>query len=195
MGEEHHLFLGVRSSFVRGFEGLRDLTCDGKRLADGYRPARNVSGEVFSFDELHHEGTGAWSCGSADRRIILDPVNGRYVGVLQRREGPSFTGEASQPMRIFREFRGQGLDRDLAIELRIPRAKHLLVAPLDDPQEIAGLASQSRGYFFGFQFWITVIGAVAASPTGTLMRNRPSGATSYCHMTPTTAAPPPRMCG
>ncbi len=50
---------------------------------------------------------------------------------------------------------------------------------------------RGRGYFFAsaFQFVITVIGAALASSTLTLIRKRPSGATSYCCRYPATLGP------
>jgi hypothetical protein len=40
---------------VRGFESLRDLSGDGQRLGDRYRPAGHVRGEIVTLDEFHHE--------------------------------------------------------------------------------------------------------------------------------------------
>ena len=48
--------------FVRGFEGLGDLTRDGERLGDRYRPAGDMRGEIFALDEFHHERSKRAAC-------------------------------------------------------------------------------------------------------------------------------------
>ena len=54
------------------------------------------------------------------------------------------------------------------------------------------IVTPARRYFFasGFQFWMMVIGAAVLSPTLTLIRKRPSGATSYCCRYPVATVPP-----
>ena len=41
--------------FVRRFEGFRDLSRDGQRLGDGYRPAGDQGGEVLALDQFHDD--------------------------------------------------------------------------------------------------------------------------------------------
>ncbi len=55
----------------------------------------------------------------------LETVHMRDVGVIEGSEELRLTSEASESLCILRQFRGQDLDRHLAIELRVPGPVHL----------------------------------------------------------------------
>jgi integrase len=78
----------ARLCHLAGGEGLGDLPRDRQGFRDRYRPASNVRGEVFTVDEFHHERAGTGPCRSAGRRDFFDPMNGRDVGMVQRRSEP-----------------------------------------------------------------------------------------------------------
>src|SRR5262249_31074773 len=52
---------------------------------------------------------------------LLESVDLRDVRVIQRRQQPGFALEPCDPIRIGRNGTGQDLDRDIAIELAVPR--------------------------------------------------------------------------
>ena len=57
--------------------------------------------------------------------LVLQPVDGRDVGVIQGGEELGFTLEASQSVLVSGEVLRQNLDRHVTIQLRIPRPIHL----------------------------------------------------------------------
>ena len=103
-------------------EGFRDLPRDGKSFGDRYRSSLEMRREIFTLDEFHHESAGA-RARSASRRDLLDAVDGGDVRMIQCRESLGFTGEPRESLVVVRERLRQHLDRHVAIELRIPRAK------------------------------------------------------------------------
>src|SRR5205823_4543460 len=58
-------------------------------------------------------------------RALLDPIDGRDVGMIERGQRLRFAFEAGHAGGIFGEGRGQDLDGDVARELRIARAIYL----------------------------------------------------------------------
>ncbi len=62
--------------------------------------------------------------------LILQPIDSRDVGVVQRGEKLGFTLKASQAFGIGGEVLGENLDGDIAVKLRIPRPIHLSHAAL-----------------------------------------------------------------
>ena len=133
--------------FVRGFQRLGDLTCDGESLGDRYRPAGDVRGQVLALDQFHHERDGGSCRGGPCARpfavfgkgahngsvkgthegcpYVLQSIDGRDVGMIHRREGLRLACESRQPFPVARERRGEHLDRDVAVELGVAGAKHL----------------------------------------------------------------------
>ena len=101
---------------VRRFEGIGDLFRDRQRFVERNRPARDPLREILAFDELEHER------GNAVR--LLEPVDVGDVRMVQRREHLRFATEPRQPIRVVRDGRQQNLDRDVAIQLRVARAKY-----------------------------------------------------------------------
>ena len=83
----------------------------------GTGPRAIALGEVLAFDELHHDGV--------DTVCILEAVDRRDVRVVERRQQLGFALESGQVIGIGRQRGRQGLQRHVAIELRIARAIHL----------------------------------------------------------------------
>ena len=105
---------------VRRLERVGDLPCDRQSLCHRNRPAPDDRGQVFAFDQLHHERANA----AARSLRFFEAVDLRDVGMVQRRQRLRFTTETRQPVGIVREQRRQHLDRDVAIEACIAGAKH-----------------------------------------------------------------------
>jgi hypothetical protein len=102
---------------MRGFEGIRDLSRDGKRLVEWQRAALQPMRERFAVNEFEDEELFAVG-------FVLT-VDRADVRMIQRGEYPGFTAEPCKAFRIFREARGQDLQRDVASELRVTGAIHL----------------------------------------------------------------------
>jgi hypothetical protein len=103
--------------FVRGFEGLGDLSGDRKRVGERDRTAGDVHRQILALDQFHHQ--------RGDALDLFAAVDGGDVWMIQRGERPGFTFEAGQAVGVMREGLGQDLDRDVAVQLRIARAKDL----------------------------------------------------------------------
>ena len=99
------------------FERVRDLLRDRQCFIEWDRAAGDALRQIVALDEFHHEGGHA--------PAFFQAVDGRDVGMIQRGEGLGFTLEASQAIRVVRKRLGEDLDRDVAVQLRIARAKHL----------------------------------------------------------------------
>ena len=83
----------------------------------GTRSALQPLGEVFAFHELQRERENAVG--------FLEAVDGGDVRVIERREQLGLAPEAGHALRVLRKRRRKHLDRDVAPELRVPRAEHL----------------------------------------------------------------------
>jgi hypothetical protein len=73
--------------------------------------------KIFAFDEFEHE-RGKAVC-------LLEPMDVSSVRVIERREHLRLAAETRQAIRIVCDGREQHFDRDVAIQLRVPRAIHL----------------------------------------------------------------------
>ena len=82
---------------VRGFEGLRDLLRDRQRVGERHRSARDQHREVVAFDEFHDQ--------RAHAAQVLEAVDVRDIGMVQRREDLRFAFEASESIGVV----GKGL--------------------------------------------------------------------------------------
>src|SRR5215471_21294852 len=103
--------------FVRGFEGLRDLSRDRQRFIDGNCPTRDPLREILTLDKLHYQ--------RVDATAVLKTMNMGDVRMIQCSQRARFALKAREPLGVARERFGQDLDRDEAIELDIARAIHL----------------------------------------------------------------------
>lgn len=99
---------------VRGLERRRDLRRDPQGLVHGHRAAGEALSEAVTVDEFQHEhmrGSG-----------VLEPVDLRDVGMVQRREQLRFPSEARHTLGIRREGLRQQLERNISLQSRIPGA-------------------------------------------------------------------------
>ena len=69
---------------------------------------------VLALNELHHE--------RADTVGFLETVDVSDVRMVQRGQGPGLALKPRDPLRVGGERIGQDLDRDGAIQRRVPRA-------------------------------------------------------------------------
>ena len=98
---------------VRRFQGLRDLPGDRQRFVHRDWTAGDPLREVLALHQFHHDGA------------VLEAVDLRDVGVIERRQGLRFAIESRQALGISGQRLGQDLDRDLPIEPRIAGPIHL----------------------------------------------------------------------
>ncbi len=98
---------------VRRFEGFRDLASYGERLVERDRALGDAVLERGARNVFEDEG----------RRVtaFLQPMNRRDVRMVERGQHLRFTLEASQPLGVVHEGVGQDLQRDITIQLRVPR--------------------------------------------------------------------------
>ena len=124
--------------FVRRFERLGDLLRDGHRLVNRDRAVRDELRQVLAFDQFHHEGR--------DAPALFDAVDGGDVGMIQRGQGLGFALEAREPIDLVRERFGQDLDCDVAIQLRVTRAKDLAHPAFADRRgDLVDAEARARG--------------------------------------------------
>ena len=60
-----------------------------------------------------------------DAAGFLEPVDGRYVGMCQGREGLRFALKACEAFRVSGDVRGQHFHRHVALQLRVRRPINL----------------------------------------------------------------------
>ena len=109
---------------VRRFEGVGDLPDDGQRLVEGNRAFRNALRQILALDEFHNEGV--------DVTRTFEAVNDRDVGMVQRGQGPASRWKRARRSTSCAKVSGQDLDRDVAVQFRIARAKYLPHPPFAD---------------------------------------------------------------
>ena len=125
-------------------ERLRDLPRDLERLVDGNGTAGEPLLQILALDQLEREE------GLAAR--LLEPVDRGDVGMVERREHVRLALEAGEPLRVPRDFRGQDLDRDVAVQVRVSRAIDLAhpagAERRGDPVVGEALANHQSGAIF-----------------------------------------------
>ncbi len=109
------------AGLVRDFQRLGDLPGDRKRLVEWQRAPRQPLREILALDQFEHQGPG--------RADLLEAVDLRDVRVVQRGEGPGFTLEAGEPVRIADKGAREDLERHVAPEPSVAGAIHLAHAP------------------------------------------------------------------
>ena len=106
------------ATVVRSFQGSSDLTGCLQGLFDfDTSSPRNTLLKRLSFNKLHGDESLSVE--------IFEPVDDRYVGVVQGSEELGLALEASQTFGVGGEILGQDLDGDITLELRIARPIHL----------------------------------------------------------------------
>jgi hypothetical protein len=78
------------------------------------RALGNSVGERWALDKLHHERSRGAS--------VLDTIDGRDVGMVQRRQHLRFPREAGEALGVLGEEVRQDREGDVAIELPVARA-------------------------------------------------------------------------
>ena len=96
----------------------------GSASSSGIAPLRDALRQILALDELHHERVHAAG--------LLEPIDRRDVGMIQRRERLRLALEPRQAVGVRRERVRQDLDRDLAAERRVRRPIHLPHAAFAD---------------------------------------------------------------
>ena len=99
------------SLVVCGQERLADLFRNRACFVPRHRSSRDPLGQRRPVDQLHDQ--------RMDAARVLEPVNVRDVGVVERREHLRFAMEARQSLGIVGEEIGQDLDRDVAVQLGV----------------------------------------------------------------------------
>jgi len=99
---------------VRRLEPLGDLPAHVDRFVHGQRSARNSSRQVLPRHELERE--------EANVVLLVDAVDPGDVRMIERGERLGFSFEAPEPLFVVGQLLGQHLDRNFAIEPRIPRS-------------------------------------------------------------------------
>src|SRR5262245_31227885 len=102
---------------VSRFHCFRDLLGDWECLVERDRSLRNTVRKRWSLDQLHHEGL--------DAVTLFKAVNLADVGMVQRGERAGLALEPGQTFAIVCESLRQDFNRDVALELRVPRPIHL----------------------------------------------------------------------
>jgi hypothetical protein len=106
---------------VGGFQRLSDLARDGQRFVERNWSLRDAIRDRRSFHQLHHQRHGP--------ARSFQTVNVRDVRMIQSGEDFCFTLESGKPVRIGGDRRRQHLDRNLAFQVGIRRAKHFALPP------------------------------------------------------------------
>ncbi len=125
------------AALVRGLERLGDLQRDSQRLVTRKRAVGEPLREVFTLDELHRQ--------EAHAVRLVQAVDRRDVGVVQRGEQLRFALEAGEPLGTLREHGRQDLDRHLAIERGVeglPHHPHAALADLVHDAVVQELAAR-----------------------------------------------------
>ncbi len=105
------------AALVRGVQRVGNLPRDVQHLVERQRALRDPSRQIVAVDELHHE--------RAHAAAFFQSVNLGDMRMVQGRERLGLASETRQTIGIAREGFGKDLQRDVAIELRIARTKHL----------------------------------------------------------------------
>ncbi len=99
---------------MRRLQGRGDLARHRQRFVDRQRARGEPFGERLSFDQLQDQELRAV--------LILEPVDRGDVWVVERREHPRLALEPRQPVAVLEEEVRQGLDRDVPVQVSVPRA-------------------------------------------------------------------------
>ena len=123
---------------VGRLERIGDLPGDGDGFVDRHRPLCDPLREVGSVNQLHDQ--------RANRQPVLEAVNLRDVGMIERGQRLRFAGKTRQTIGVAGEEVRQDLQRDVTIELGIPSAIDLAhAAGADGGDDLVRSKSCSRG--------------------------------------------------
>ena len=102
---------------VRRLERLGDLLCDRQRFINRNRAPSDPIRQRRAVHQFKHQGMNPSS--------VFQAVDAADVRMIQRGECLRFALEARDALGIRDEHIRQHLDRDVAFQLRVPRAIHL----------------------------------------------------------------------
>ncbi len=156
---------------VGRLERLGDLTRDRQRLLQGNRPLLQALGERRTLDQLQYERRRV--------RSVLETVDRGDVGMVEGSEDLRFACEAREPVRIEPRQRRENLERDVAVQLGVPRAidlAHPAGAEQRDDLVVAKPGSSREGHT------ASIVGRRATARDGARRRRGVTGpATDTAH--------------
>ena len=124
--------------FVGGGEALRNLKGVVDRLVLGNRSGVELAAQSLSFQKLH-DGVG-------DAAVVAEVVDREDVRMRKRRDRLRLSLEPGERLRVAGDRGGQNLDRDVAVELRVPSPVDLAhPARAERGQNLVGPESSARG--------------------------------------------------
>ena len=109
---------------VRIGERFADLGADTQHVRDRQRAAGEPRLERAAGHVLHHQEVGA--------RLRVEVEDGGDAGMREPRQHVGLAAEALARRAVVERARGEHLDRDLAIEVRVVRLPHLAHAAAPD---------------------------------------------------------------
>ena len=93
----------------------------GSASFSGIGPCAIAIRERGSFDQLQHQRGNAVG--------VFEAVDGADVGMVERGEDLGLPSESRQAISVEREECGEDFDRDVTVQLAVPRAIHLAHSP------------------------------------------------------------------
>ena len=111
------------AALVRRLEGRGDLYADGACFVGRQGAAGDTLGQRRTFDEFQHERFDREL--GAGRPSLLQSVDRRDVGMIQRRENHRLALEPGEPLHVDGQRGGKDFQRDVAIEPRVACSVHL----------------------------------------------------------------------
>ena len=121
--------------------GSGEALCDLQRVVHGLllgdRTRVELRAQRLAFQKLHN--------GVGDAVLVAEVVNGKDVRMRQRRDGLRFALEPCERIGIRGDGLGEDLDRDVSIELLVPRLVHLPhPASTDGGEDLVGAEMGAR---------------------------------------------------
>src|SRR5215831_12419156 len=112
---QHHVFrfhiAMDYAGLMRRLQGASNLNCSFQRVIDRQWTRFDPFAQSQSIDVL--------SCNEWRRVVMIDFVDSENVWMVQPRGGAGFLDEATHPRRVIREFRGQNLQGQDALEFDV----------------------------------------------------------------------------
>ncbi len=139
------------ASLVRVFQGFGDLEQNILGFGGGNGALRIFSIAHNGLTPVRFDAIGERRAGHQlhDQSTVFDAVDGGDAGVIERRQHAGFALKAGQTFGIAGDGRGENLDGDVALELRVEGAVHLAHAALADHRKdfvVAELVAGGQGH-------------------------------------------------
>ncbi len=110
--------------FVCGFKGVCYLQAEGERFLPTERTANEPLREILTLDHFQDEKALAVH--------MLETVNSRYVGVVERREYVGLALKTGQPLGVVSQRIGEKLEGHVAAQAGVVGAENLSHSALPD---------------------------------------------------------------